>query len=251
MRALIVGFAIVSPLLLLALLPYAPWSGLGLMALSHALLLYPTLRPNVQWLGPVITHFTTGAHEVWLTIDDGPTADTPALLAMLDRHGVKATFFVKGTEALQQPELVRAITAGGHSVANHSLTHPSGTFWCLLPRQIAREVDGCSAAIESITGQQPRWFRAPVGMKNPAVHPALRRRSMRLIGWTVRGFDSVTSDAQDVLRRILPRLEPGAILVTHQGREWSVRVIERLIEAVQQRGYTFVIPSDERLKTKR
>jgi peptidoglycan/xylan/chitin deacetylase (PgdA/CDA1 family) len=251
MRRLIVGFGLVAPLGFVALLPRAPWSGLALLALSHALLLYPTLRPNVQWLGPVITHFATGGREVWLTIDDGPTADTPALVEMLAHRGVRATFFIKGSEALARPELVRTIVEDGHSVANHSLTHPSGSFWCLLPGQIAREMDGCSDAIEAITGGRPQWFRAPVGMKNPAVHPALQRRSMRLIGWTVRGFDSVKSDADDVLRRILPKLEPGAILVTHQGREWSVRVIERLVEAVQERGYTFVIPSDDRLKTKR
>jgi hypothetical protein len=72
-RALILGFAIVAPLVLIGLWPHAPLAGVGLVVLSHLLLLYPTLRPNVQWLGPVITHFATSRKEVWLTLDDGPT----------------------------------------------------------------------------------------------------------------------------------------------------------------------------------
>src|SRR5262249_34793019 len=129
-----------------------------------ALLVYGTLVPNAQWFGPVITCFAPEGNEVWLTIDDGPTDDT---LQVLDALDAKATFFVKGTLARERPELVRAILERGHTIGNHSDTHPSATFWCLPPAAIAREIDG---------GVSSKWFRAPVGMKNPFVHPALRRR---------------------------------------------------------------------------
>jgi peptidoglycan-N-acetylglucosamine deacetylase len=218
------------------------------LALSHALVIYPTIRPNVQWLGPVITHFATDAKEAWLTIDDGPTEDTRGLLDLLDRHGVKATFFVKGTLTEQHPDVVREIIARGHSVANHSHTHPSGSFWCALPARVATELDDCNRALRGATGQAPTWFRAPVGMKNPAVHPALARRGMRLIGWTARGFDAVVQDPEQVLARILPELRPGAIIVLHQGREHSLRVIERVVVALRERGYSFVIPDDGQLR---
>src|SRR5215213_5769908 len=203
MRRLILGFAAAAPILLLLVWPWSPWAGVGILALSHALILYPTLRPNVQWLGPVITRFATNANEVWLTIDDGPTADTRAILDLLDAHGAKATFFVKGVLAEERPELLREIVSRGHSVANHSYSHPSGTFWCLPPGRIAAEIDGGRRAIGEV-----RWFRAPVGMKNPFVHPALARRGMRLIGWTARGFDAVASDPREILARILPHLRP-------------------------------------------
>ena len=247
MRRLIVGFAIVSPILLVVLVWLRhPWAGVGVLALSHALILYPTLRPNVQWLGPVITRFATGAKEVWLTIDDGPTDDTRAILDLLDARGAKATFFVKGIEAEARPELVREIAARGHGVANHSYSHPSASFWCLLPARVAAEIDGCARVVGGV-----RWFRAPVGMKNPFVHPALARRGMRLIGWTVRGFDAVASDPERVVARLKPGLAPGAILVLHQGREWSARTIERVVDEVQAMGYRVVIPEDGRLMTKR
>jgi peptidoglycan/xylan/chitin deacetylase (PgdA/CDA1 family) len=113
---------------------------------------------------------------------------------------------------------------------------------------VASEIDGCNRALLHATGAEPRWFRAPVGLKNPAVHPALSRRNMRLIGWTARGFDAVVSDPEQVVARILPDLQPGAIIVLHQGREHSLRVLERVIVALKERGYAFVIPDDARLR---
>lgn len=245
---MILVFAAVAPVALIPLWPYAPLAGIGVLALSHALLLYPTLRPNVQWLGPVVTRFATDQNEAWLTIDDGPTEDTNAALDLFDAHHVKATFFVKGVLAEQHPQLVRAILDRGHSLANHSHTHPSGSFWCSMPRRVAAEIDGCNRALSAATGTAPNWFRTPVGHKNPAVHPALSRRGMRLIGWTARGFDAVISNPEQVVARILRKLEPGAIIVLHQGREHSLRVLECVIVALKERGYSFVIPDDADLR---
>ena len=248
MRALILFFAITAPLALVALWPHAPLAGAALVVVSHVLLLYPTLRANVQWLGPVVTHFATPRKEVWLTIDDGPTDDTRAVLDLLDRHGAKATFFVTGVLIEQQAGIVQEMLKRGHTVANHSHTHPSGSFWCSLPGRVASEIDACNRAIAAAAGTAPHWFRAPVGMKNFTVHPALARRGLRLIGWTARGFDAVRSDPQKVLARILPDLCPGAIIVLHQGREHSIRVMEHVIVSLKERGYGLVIPDDAQLR---
>lgn len=248
---MILGFALIAPIALIVLWPYSPLAGIGVLALSHMLLLYPTLRPNAQWLGPVVTRFETDRREVWLTIDDGPAEDTHAVLDLFAAHEVKATFFVKGTLVEQHPQLARAMIERGHSIANHSHTHPSGSFWCLLPKRVNAEIERCNETLAAVAGATPRWFRAPVGHKNPAVHPALERRGMRLIGWTARGFDAVISDPQQILAGILPKLAPGAIIVLHQGREHSLRVLEHVIVALKERGYAFVVPDDARLKTNR
>jgi peptidoglycan/xylan/chitin deacetylase (PgdA/CDA1 family) len=218
MRRLILGFAAAAPLIAIAIWPH--WLiGLGIVVLSHLLILYPTLVPNSQWLGPVVTCFETDRKEVWLTIDDGPADDTEAIVQMLERRKAKATFF----------EIAK----------NHSMTHPSATFWCLGPRRIAAEIGN------------NRWFRAPVGMKNPFVHPALAKRNMRLIGWSVRGLDALGRDVERVVRRVMRGVRPGAIVVLHQGRPTSLQTIERVVEELQARGYELVIPDDARLKTKR
>jgi peptidoglycan/xylan/chitin deacetylase (PgdA/CDA1 family) len=243
MRRLIVTFALVAPLLLVGLwVRGMPLAGIGVLALSHLLLLIPTLMPNVQWLGPVATRFEPEGEEVWLTIDDGPTDDTAALLDALDARGAKATFFVLGALAAAHPERIQMILDRGHSVANHSHTHPAGRFWCSGPGAIAREIDQCAAAIPPTP-----WFRAPVGMKNPFVHPHLAQRGLRLIGWTIRGFDATRDNEQAVTDRIVPAVSSGAIVVMHQGRTWSVRTVARVVDELKARGYTFVIPADERL----
>jgi peptidoglycan/xylan/chitin deacetylase (PgdA/CDA1 family) len=244
MRNLIVGFAWLAPFAAIVLWSHSIVAAIGIVALSHALLLFPTLRANNQWLGPVITRFETDAQEVWLTIDDGPTSDTPALLEMLAKTNTRVTFFLKGERAT--PAATHAITAAGHTIGNHSYSHPSATFWCLPPSWIAHEIDECNAML----GKQ-RYFRAPVGMKNPAVHPLLAERGMMLIGWTARGFDSVRTDPDRVAGRILPRIKAGAIIVMHQGRPHSLACIERVINDLRGAGYAFVIPAEERLKANR
>lgn len=248
MRPLILAFAAIAPLLLVLLWWRGlPLAGIGVLALSHALLLIPTLMPNVQWLGPVITHFATNANELWLTIDDGPTDDTTAMLDALDARGVKATFFLVGTLAKAHPERVQEIVNRGHSVASHSFSHPAGSFWRLGPRGIATQIESGVAALPLT----PPWFRAPVGMKNPFVHPQLARRGLRLIGWTIRGFDATRDDETAVTRRIAAGAHAGAIVVMHQGRSWSARTVARVVDELLARGYTFVVPDDARLKTKR
>jgi len=255
MRALILWFAFFATLLIpiLLLVSFPPWwpIAIGIMALSHALVLWPTLRPNSQWLGAVITRFESSSKEVWLTIDDGPTDDTQALLDALDARNVKATFFVKGSLCTEHPEIVRMMLTRGHQVANHSQTHPSGAFWCLPPNAIARQIDDCNAALTAVTGEMPRLFRAPVGMKNPFVHPILSKRNMTLVGWSVRGFDSFGDDVERVARRIVPRAGNGSIIVMHQGRSFSVACVSRVVDELQARDYSFVMPEFERLKTNR
>ena len=251
MRRVILGFALVAPILLLIVWPHSPTWAVLILAASHALLLFPTLMPNVQWLGPVVTSFEPEGRQVWLTIDDGPAEDTIPLLDALDRRGARATFFVKGELARARPDLVQAIVTRGHGVANHSETHPAATFWCLTRGRIAREIDGCSEAIRTITGHEARWFRAPVGMKNPAVHPILQVRRMRLIGWSIRGLDSVSRESASVVRRIVPKVRPGSIIVMHQGRSISIQTVSAVLDSLLAQGYSFVIPSDDRLKTKR
>lgn len=242
---------VVAPVIALVLAKWSGLAALGVLALSHALVLYPTLRPNVQWLGPVITRFESAEKEVWLTIDDGPTEDTIAILDRFDAHSVKATFFVKGVLAEKRPEMIQEMVRRGHTVANHSHTHPSATFWCLPPSRIAAQIERCNDVLRRITGSAPLFFRAPVGTKNPAVHPALDRLGMTLVGWSARAFDTRTNNPERVVKRIMPDIIPGAIILLHQGREASPQMISRVIEEVLRAGYRFVIPSADRLKTNR
>ncbi|HSP14457.1 MAG TPA: polysaccharide deacetylase family protein [Thermoanaerobaculia bacterium] len=249
MRQIILTGLVVAPFAAIIVWHWSILGAFGIIALSHGLVLYPTLRPNVQWLGPVMTRFETTEREVWLTVDDGPTDDTAALLDLFDARGVKATFFVKGVLAEKHPESIREIVRRGHTIGNHSYSHPSATFWCLPAWNIAAQIERCNLVLANILGAPPKLFRAPVGTKNPSVHPVLKRNGLTLVGWSARAFDTKTSDPDRVVGRIMPDIAPGTIILLHQGRRESVAMLARVIDEVQARGYRFVIPPTDRLRT--
>ena len=246
-RRFILGFALVAALFFLAVVAFHPLIALGLLFVSHLLILFPTLVANCQWWGPVLTHFATPRREVWLTIDDGPDPmHTPRLLEILQRFQAKATFFVIGERAAKFPSELARIRAAGHEIANHTATHPSGTFWCLPPSRIAREIDQC--------GVSTCYFRGPAGLKNFFVHPALQRRKMDLVGWTVRGLDTVSRNADAVAARILREVKPGAIILLHEGHrtatdpEFHPRCLERTLAALTKENYRCILPRPEQLR---
>jgi len=220
-----------------------PVAALAVAFLAHLWILYATLNPSSQWLGPVVTRFKSAGREVWLTIDDGPAPEeTPAVLDMLDEHQAKATFFLIGSRAKAQPDRVRQILERGHGIGNHTMNHPQGWFWCLSRSRIESEVSGGLAAIRETTGAPPQCFRAPVGHKPWALHPVLQRLNLPLVGWTARGFDGVSTDSARVVRRIEKDLSPGAIILLHEGRGTLPATLGALLPRLSAQGYRCVLP---------
>lgn len=185
---------------------------------AAATLLAPTLIPNCSWWGPVVTRFSPANRTVWLTIDDGPDpSDTPEILDVLDRHGATATFFCIGKKVDQYPDLARAIVSNGHEIGNHTWSHDAFRFWMATPSIAMREVEHCSRSVFLATGTAPSLFRAPAGLANGWVHHAVRRAGLKMIGWSARGRDGIPHKQEDVVYRIAASLQPGAIVMLHEG----------------------------------
>ncbi len=225
----------------------SPLSAFALLASAHWPWLYATLLPRCSWWGPQTRQMDEGS--VWLTIDDGPDPeDTPRLLDLLDEAGTRATFFVIGEKVRRHPELARMIVERGHQLGNHTMTHPSAWFWAARPRLVEREVALCQEAIQEAGLPRPQWFRAPAGLRNHALHPVLARHELRLAGWSARGFDGVAKDVDKVIRRLLPGVKPGAILLMHEGRgagdggRMAPRVLEALLVEIRRQGLRATLP---------
>lgn len=220
-----------------------PWAAAAAAA-NHLLLGAAGMVPQSRVLGPNLTRLPANRPEVALTFDDGPDpAVTPLVLDLLDAAGAKATFFCIGGRARAHPELVREIARRGHAVENHTDTHPYG-FAALPPPLLRREVRRAQATLAELTGRQPRFLRAPAGLRSPLLDPVLRREGLLLASWTRRALDGVSRDPGAALRRLLRGLAPGDILLLHDGNAARtpagtpvvLSVLPRLLPAMRAAG---------------
>jgi len=195
-----------------------PWC-VAVVVINHALVAAGGLLPRSRLLGPNWTRLpaATSTAAVALTIDDGPDPDvTPAVLDLLARHGVRATFFCIGERVARYPELARRIAREGHEIGNHT-EHHRYVFSLFGPAAMRREIAQAQASISAVCQVIPRFFRAPAGLRNPFLQPCLAELGLQLASWTRRGYDTVNADAQVVLNRLTRNLGPGDILLLHDG----------------------------------
>jgi peptidoglycan/xylan/chitin deacetylase (PgdA/CDA1 family) len=176
-----------------------------------------------------------------LTFDDGPEPGTTrAVLDLLDAHGHRGTFFVIGRRA--DEAALREITSRGHAIANHSFAHSHATPF-LAPAVLAADLERAEALLTSVRGTRGRWFRAPIGIVSPRVAQAAKLAGLELVSWTASAKDGTRhATVASGLRRLRGALQPGAILVLHDGAERSDRapiapaLLEQLLIEMNARG---------------
>jgi peptidoglycan/xylan/chitin deacetylase (PgdA/CDA1 family) len=196
-----------------------PWALAAIVA-DHLLIVAVGLWPRSRWLGAnwtVLPAASAARNEIALTIDDGPDpVVTPQVLDLLDRYAARVTFFCIGKQAERHPDLCREIVQRGHAVENHS-QHHSHYFSLLGPRGLTRELQASQDTLTRISGQRPRYFRAPAGLRNLFLEAVLARFHLRLASWSARGFDTRISDPERVKSSLIRGLKAGAILLLHDG----------------------------------
>jgi peptidoglycan/xylan/chitin deacetylase (PgdA/CDA1 family) len=206
------------------------------------------------------------AHIVALTFDDGPNANTPAVLDALKAMNIKATFFIVGNQAKRYPDILARIAAEGHLLANHSGTHP------LLGRKFDRNPELLLNQLRMVNDQiaplmhpgDRLYFRAPYGSWR-ADHAAILnadpvlRNYVGPIYWDNGGEISMTRDgyvmsaadwscwkhgwaattcAKGYLREI--RRHDGGVVLMHCVHRRSGDLVEAVVPALVEEGYRFV-----------
>jgi peptidoglycan/xylan/chitin deacetylase (PgdA/CDA1 family) len=208
---------------------------------------WAAVAPSAQLFGPTLRH-TGDPSAVALTFDDGPNPSvTPAILDLLDRHGASATFFQIGDHVRQFPALAKEVSSRGHSIGNHTATHPRLVF--LSPRRIGEELERCALALVSATGRRTRWMRPPYGYRGPQLEAAVRKQDadLRVVMWSVSGCDWRAQPPVRIIKR-LRRVKGGDIVLLHDGdhrtligdRSHTITALEYWLPRWRDAGMRFV-----------
>jgi len=234
-----------------------PWRPLGLAprawaagvaALFVGFLGYGAISPWSNAFGH--TYWTSHTHQkvIALTFDDGPEDPyTSEVLAVLEREHVRATFFLVGENLVRDPGPARRMALDGDAIGNHTENHTAA--FALEPeRAQAADVDLAERTIHEVTGQYPRFFRPPQGLRSPWMMGLLARDSLVTVTWddAPRDWEKHTPDA--LVRSTLAQAHPGAIVLLHDGlnldhradRSATVEALPAIIEQLRAKGYEFV-----------
>jgi len=176
---------------------------------------------------------------VALTFDDTPFPQTtPKLLEMLEHCDVAATFFVIGQKVERYPDLILQLFDAGHSIQNHSYSHTCMPD--LSAARAVRELEMCDAAVESITGVAPKYFRPPGGRSNGALDELVRQAGLTMALWDVNPNDCNVTDPDRIARTVLRNARHGDVIMLHDGAPGTMHALPGIIAALRSRGYSFV-----------
>jgi len=164
--------------------------------------------------------------------------DTQALIDILNKYHVNATFFVVGAWVDKYPESVKALWQAGNEVMNHSNDHAH--FAGLSKEQIIANVSACNDKIEQITGVRPTLFRCPYGEYNDNVVQTVKDMGMYTIQWDVDSLDWKDLSAQQITDRVLGKVAPGSIILFHNAAKHTPEALPGIIEKLLADGYRIV-----------
>jgi peptidoglycan/xylan/chitin deacetylase (PgdA/CDA1 family) len=187
----------------------------------------------------LVYHGPRAARVVALTFDDGPWADTPDFLAVLERERVRGTFFIIGRQVEGHGALLARELRDGDVLGNHTYTHPFLTRTGDAQDQLSRT----TAAIEGASGYRPCVFRPPYGALNAGVVATARAQGMSTIVWDVDPSDYARPGTAAIVARVLAGVRNGSIVLMHDGggpRGQTLAALPRIIDALRARGYRFL-----------
>lgn len=191
--------------------------------------------PN-RWL---MTRGRRAARALHLTFDDGPHPEhTGALLDVLAEHGARATFFVIGQHAERHPELMRRIVAEGHTLGNHSWSHPQFDTLGLAAQR--EEIARTEALLRAFDGRERHDFRPPRGvLPRPMVLDCIRQ-GRRIAYWSYDSLDYARPPAERLIDTARQHpLQPGDIMLMHDDYGVAADMLRTMLPVWREAGFAF------------
>ena len=208
---------------------------------------YHTMSPTSQLYGRTFIGLAPDSRLLALTYDDGPNDPyTWRMMEVLDRHRVKATFFLIGRYVEQKPEIARALVAAGHAIGSHTWSHPNLIFQ-QVP-ELRRQLVQTRQIILDATGVAPQLFRPPFGGRRPATLRTVRAFGQQTVMWNVTCYDWKAPSADEIVAHAERQIRGGDVILLHDGshvrmgadRSRSVEASDRLLDRYLGEGFEFV-----------
>ena len=177
---------------------------------------------------------------VALTFDDGPDGNTtPQALDILAKYKIKATFFVQGKNIAGNEAILKRMQSEGHEVGNHSWNHPILTKLSL--EDAKKQLTDTEDAITKVLGKSSKLMRPPYGAISDDIRNSL---DLSFIMWDVDSLDWKSKNEAAILTEIQHQTSDGAIILMHDIHQPSVNSLPKVIEYLQEQGYSFVTVSE-------
>jgi peptidoglycan-N-acetylglucosamine deacetylase len=181
---------------------------------------------------------------VALTFDDGPDPlYTGYVLDVLKAKNIKATFFILGVNAKNNPELLKRIGNEGHEIGNHGYSHS------YTSSQFIRELERTDEVVFQVLQQHTQFYRPPGGIVSKSVIEEVKERGHILTLWSIDSKDWRNPGSAAIVQNVLKSSFPGGIILLHDGgekREQTVQALSKIIDQLIQQGYRFVTLSQLR-----
>jgi peptidoglycan/xylan/chitin deacetylase (PgdA/CDA1 family) len=197
--------------------------------------------------GPVHgRHDLAGERLVALTFNGGPSRYTAQVLDVLARYDAAATFFVRGSKVPGHEALLRRMLVEGNEIANGMLDGVDLTG--AAAGEVEDQIDRTTEAIHAATGDDPCLVRPPFGSDSERVATIAAKRGLTTALWSLDPSDYEASSSADVAARVISGVEPGDVIVLHDGgddrREVTVEALPAIIETLLADGYRLVTVSE-------
>lgn len=186
---------------------------------------------------PAITSGGSRGNEVALTFDDGPGPYTQQLVGVLNRYGVKATFFAIGEEERYFSAGTVLELRSGDVVGDHTETHPMMA--AMSKHEQYEELFDQIARIELLDGPRPRLFRPPYGSFNATTFAQLKKLKLLMVLWSTDTRDYTLPGVQAIVQSALAGAHPGAIILMHDAggdRSQTIAALPAIIAGLRHKG---------------
>ncbi len=180
---------------------------------------------------------------IYLTFDAGyENGYTPSILDTLQKHQVKATFFVVGNYIQTSPDLVKRMVEEGHIVGNHTFSHPDMSKISDM-ESFRKEIESLEKLYQETTGQEmQKFYRPPQGKYSQQNLELANELGYHTVFWSLAYVDWYVEKQptkEQAFEKLLPRIHPGAIVLLHSTSKTNAEILDELLTKWEQEGYTF------------